>query len=48
MFNWSVSDTQQYLEPFNFVDLCESEFFERELFDHFTVCKQITDILLNF
>ena len=22
MFNWIVSDTKQYLEQFNFVDLC--------------------------
>ena len=22
VFNWIVSDTPQYVEPFNFVDLC--------------------------
>ena len=38
MFNWIVSDTLQYLEPFNFVDLCKTELFEIELFDHLTVC----------
>ena len=32
MLNWIVSDTQQYLEPFNIVDVCLIE-----LFDHLTV-----------
>ena len=41
MFNWIVSDTGQYLEPFNFVDLCWIELFEIELFDHLTVCNHI-------
>ena len=41
MFNWLVSDVQQYLELFNFVDL-----HKIELFDHFSVsiykmCLQI-------
>ena len=43
MFNWSVSDTKQYMEPFNF-DLCKIGMFQIELFDHFTECKQMTDI----
>ena len=38
MFNWIVSDTKQYLESFNFVELCQTELFERELFDYLTVC----------
>ena len=38
MFKWIVSDTVQYLEPFNFVDLCSILFFVIELFDHLTVC----------
>ena len=42
MFNWIVNDTQQYLEPFNFVDEIES--LEVELFDHLTVCKQMTHV----
>ena len=37
VFNWTVSDTQQYLKPFNF-DLRWAELLEIELFDHFTVC----------
>ena len=44
MFNWIVSDTQQYLELFNLVDLCRMELLEIELFDHLTVCKQMTDV----
>ena len=43
MFNWIVCDTLQYLEPFNF-DFGETEFLEIELFDHLTVCKQMTDV----
>ena len=43
MFNWIVSDTQQYLELFNF-DLCQMELLEIELFDHLTVYKQMTDV----
>ena len=39
----NASDTQQFLELFNFVDLCQTEFFEIELFDHFTLSKQMTD-----
>ena len=35
-----------YLEPFNFVNLCESELFEKELFDHLTVCKEMS-VYLN-
>ena len=42
MFNWIVNDTQQYLEPFNFVGEIES--LEVELFDHLTVCKQMTHV----
>ena len=44
MFNWIVSDTQQYLELFNLVDLCQMELLEIELFDHLTVYKQMTDV----
>ena len=40
MFNWIVSDTLQYLQPFNFVDLCEIELLEIELFNHLTVYLQ--------
>ena len=36
MFNWIISDTLQYLELSNFVDLCSIELFEIELFDHLT------------
>ena len=46
IFNWIIRDTQQYLEPFNFVDLCKIEFLEIELFDHLTVCKQMTDFMI--
>ena len=38
MLNWIASDTQQYLEPFNFVELCLIELLEIELFDLFIVC----------
>ena len=38
MFNWILSNTLQYLESFNFVDLSYIEFLEKELFDHLTVC----------
>ena len=38
MFNWIVSDTLQYLEPFHLVDLCIIELLEIELFDHLIVC----------
>ena len=44
MFDCIVSDTEQYLEPFNFVDLYRIELLEIELFDHLTLCKQITDV----
>ena len=44
MFNWVVNNTEQYLEPFNFVDSCYIELLEIELFDHLTVCKQINDV----
>ena len=37
MFYWIVSDIYQFLEPFNFVDLCWIELFEIELFDIQTV-----------
>ena len=40
MLNWIVSDTLQYLEQSNFVDLCQTELLEIELFDHLTVCKK--------
>ena len=39
MFDIIVSDTWQYLELFNFVDLCEIELLEIELFDHLCVNK---------
>ena len=48
MFDWIVRDTEQYLEPFNFVDLCKTELFEIEQFDHLTICKQMTGVWLNF
>ena len=38
MFNWIISYTQQYLEPFKFVDSCSIELLEIELLDHLTVC----------
>ena len=38
MFNWIVSDRQQYLEPFNFVDLSKIELWGIEVFDHLIVC----------
>ena len=41
MFNWIVSDTLQYLEPFKFVDLYWTELLEIKMFDHLSVCKQI-------
>ena len=40
MFNWIFSDTQQYLEPFNFFGLCEIELLESELFNHLMVYVQ--------
>ena len=42
MFNQIISDTYQYLEPLNFVDLCQTELIEIELFDHLTVCNKKT------
>ena len=44
MFNWHVSDTEQYLEQFNFDDLCKTKLFEIELSDHLTACKQTTNV----
>ena len=44
MFNRIVSDTLQYLKQFNFVDLHLTELLKIELFDHLTVCKQMTDV----
>ena len=38
-----MSDTKQYLEPFNFVDLL-NWILQIELFNHVTVCKQLTDV----
>ena len=38
MFNWFFSDTYQYLEPFNFIDVCQIELFGIELFDYLSVC----------
>ena len=38
MFNWIVCNTQQYLKPFNYVNLSSIELLEIELFDHLTVC----------
>ena len=35
---------EQYLEPFNFVDLGYTELLEIEQFDHSTVCKQMIDV----
>ena len=46
MFYWIVSDTYQYLEPFNF-DLSKTVLLEIEVFDHLTVGKQMIDVLLN-
>ena len=37
MTDWTVSDTYQYLEQFNF-DLCKSQLLELEVFDHLSVC----------
>ena len=34
----------QFLEPFNFVNLCKIELLKIELFDHLTVSKQMTDL----
>ena len=35
MFNWIFNDILQCLEQFKFIDICKTELFERELFDHF-------------
>ena len=40
---WIFSDRKQYLEPFNFIDLCKIEYLEIKLFDHSNLCKQMTD-----
>ena len=32
---------------FNFVNSFEIEMLENELFEHLTVCKQMTDVQLN-
>ena len=48
MLKWIVSDTLKYLEPFNFLDLCEIELFKIELLDHLTVYKQMTNVEFNF
>ena len=37
MFKWVDSDTLQYMQPFNFVDLGKIELLEKELFDLLTV-----------
>ena len=47
MFNWTVSDTSQYLEQFNF-DSCQTELFEIEMFYHLTVGKLINDVYLKY
>ena len=39
MFNWIASDTDQYLEPDNLIDLYLIESLVIELFDCLTVCK---------
>ena len=44
MLNWIVSDRQQYLEPFKLVNLRHIELFEIEVFVHFSVSKQMTDV----
>ena len=44
MCNWIVRDSEQYLEPVNFIDLCSIELLKIELFDHLTVCKQMTEV----
>ena len=47
-FNWIFSDTQQYLEPFNYVQM--KKMLNRIIMlnsntcNHFTVCKQIINI----
>ena len=44
MFHWIISDTQQYLEAFKFVDLCEIELLVKELFGllcFYKICLQI-------
>ena len=38
VFNWIVSDTLQYLELFNFVDMLNWIVWSR------TVCKQMRDV----
>ena len=44
MFNWIVSNTLQYPEPFNFTDLHLIQLLEIKLFEPLTVCKQMTDV----
>ena len=44
MFNWIVSDTQQYMEPFNFDALWKTELFEIEQFNAWTLCKKKTEV----
>ena len=39
MQNRNFVITQQYLEPFNWVDLYQIELLEIELLDHFAECK---------
>ena len=43
MFNLIVNDTWQYLEPLILLTFL-SELFEKELFDHLTVCKQMAEV----
>ena len=47
MLNLIITDTYQYLEPSNFGDLCKIELLEIELFNHLTVYKQMSDVLMN-
>ena len=40
MLKWNFSDTYQYLEPFQLIDLCWIELFGIELFDHLNLYLQ--------
>ena len=44
MLKWIVTDTYQYLEPLNFIDLCWIELLEIKLFHNLTVCEQMTGV----
>ena len=48
MFDWIVRDIFQYLELFNFVDICQIELLGKELFDHLTVCIYKMYLPINY